>query len=127
VKRIVLADDSKTALMFIRRCLEIIGLQDAAFVEAANGKEALARLKEAPTDLLVTDLNMPEMDGATLLRWVKANPRLNEIPVLVITSASNPAKAAELLELGAFAVLDKPINPGVLLQALGPFIAGEGI
>lgn len=123
MKRIVLADDSKTALMFIRRCLEIIGLQDATFVEVANGKEALVKLKEAPTDLLVTDLNMPEMDGTTLLRWVKANPRLNEIPVLVVSSASNPAKAAELLELGAFAVLDKPINPGVLLQALGPLIA----
>lgn len=125
MKRIVLADDSKTALLFIRRCLEIIGLQDAEFIEAANGKEALARLKENPADLLVTDLNMPEMDGSSLLRRVKANPRLNAIPVLVITSASNPAKAAELLELGAFAVLDKPINPNVLLTALGPLIAGE--
>lgn len=125
MKRIVLADDSKTALLFIRRCLEIIGLQDAEFIEAANGKEALARLKENPADLLVTDLNMPEMDGTSLLRRVKANPRLNAIPVLVITSASNPAKAAELLELGAFAVLDKPINPNVLLTALGPLIAGE--
>lgn len=125
MKRIVLADDSKTALLFIRRCLEIIGLQDAEFIEAANGKEALAQLKENPADLLVTDLNMPEMDGTSLLRRVKANPRLNAIPVLVITSASNPAKAAELLELGAFAVLDKPINPNVLLTALGPLIAGE--
>lgn len=125
MKRIVLADDSKTALLFIRRCLEIIGLQDAVFIEAANGREALAHLKETPADLLVTDLNMPEMDGTSLLRRVKANPRLHAIPVLVITSASNPAKAAELLELGAFAVLDKPINPNVLLKALGPFLAGE--
>lgn len=125
MNRIVLADDSKTALMFIRRCLEIIGMQDAVFVEAANGKEALAKLKEEPADLLVTDLNMPEMDGATLLKRVKANPRLNAIPVLVITSASNPAKAAELMELGAYAVLDKPINPGVLLNVLGPLMAGE--
>lgn len=125
MKRIVLADDSKTALLFIRRCLEIIGLQDADFIEVANGKEALAQLKQNPVDLLVTDLNMPEMDGTSLLRRVKANPRLHAIPVLVISSASNPAKAAELLELGAFAVLDKPINPNVLLKALGPFIAGE--
>lgn len=125
MKRIVLADDSKTALLFIRRCLEIIGLQDADFIEVANGKEALAQLKQNPVDLLVTDLNMPEMDGTSLLRRVKANPRLHTIPVLVISSASNPAKAAELLELGAFAVLDKPINPNVLLKALGPFIAGE--
>lgn len=125
MKRIVLADDSKTALMFIRRCLEIIGLQQATFIETANGKEALAELKQAPADLLITDLNMPEMDGVSLLRRVKANPRLNAIPVLVITSASNPAKAAELKELGAFAVLDKPINPGALLGVLGPLLAGD--
>lgn len=125
MNRIVLADDSKTALMFIRRCLEIIGLQNAVFIETANGKEALAKLKEEPADLLVTDLNMPEMDGATLLKRVKANPRINTIPVLVITSASNPAKAAELKGLGAYAVLDKPVNPGVLLNVLGPLMAGE--
>jgi two-component system chemotaxis response regulator CheY len=122
VKRIVIADDSATARMVIRRCLEIIGLGDAGMVEVPNGREALARLKEEPTDLLVTDLNMPIMDGETLLKWVKGSPKLTHVPVVVITSAGNPAKEALLTELGAFAVLDKPISPATLLKKLEPLM-----
>lgn len=122
MKRIVIADDSATARMVIRRCLEIIGLGDAGMVEVPNGREALARLKEEPTDLLVTDLNMPIMDGETLLKWVKGSPKLTHVPVVVITSAGNPAKEALLTELGAFAVLDKPISPATLLKKLEPLI-----
>lgn len=122
MKRIVIADDSATARMVIRRCLEIIGLGDAVMVEVPNGREALARLKEEPADLLVTDLNMPIMDGETLLKWVKGSPKLTTVPVVVITSAGNPAKSALLTELGAFAVLDKPISPATLLKQLGSLI-----
>ncbi|MCP3178379.1 MAG: PleD family two-component system response regulator [Desulfuromonadales bacterium] len=118
MKRIVIADDSSTARMFIRRCLEIIGLRDETFVEAANGREALAQLKEAPTDLLVTDLNMPQMDGEALLKWIRANPKLSTLPVVVITSAGNPAKEARLLELGALRVINKPVTPTVLMDTL---------
>jgi len=122
VKRIVVADDSMTARMFISRCLQIVGLDEAEIVEAENGKEALSLLKAEPADLLVTDLNMPTMDGETLLKWVKANPRLNEIPILVVTSAGNPAKEAQLLSLGAFGVLNKPVNPGLLRETLAPLL-----
>lgn len=118
MNRIVIADDSATARMFIRRCLEIIGLGEATLVEAENGREALSLLKEEETDLLLTDLNMPVMDGATLLKWVKSSPRLHDIPVLVITSAGNPAKEQELTALGAFGVLNKPVSPVVLRDAL---------
>ncbi len=111
MKRIVVADDSATARMFICRCLEIIGLGDAMIIEAENGKEALAKIKEAPTDLLITDLNMPVMDGETLLKWLNANPKLAGLPTLVVTSAGNPAKETELLTLGAMAVLNKPVSP----------------
>lgn len=123
MKRIVIADDSATARMFIRRCLEIIGLGEATLVEAENGREALSLLKEEDTDLLLTDLNMPVMDGATLLKWVKSSPRLHDIPVLVITSAGNPAKEQELTALGAFGVLNKPVSPAVLMDALHSLIS----
>jgi two-component system chemotaxis response regulator CheY len=122
MKRIVIADDSATARMFIRRCLDIIGLGDAEIVEAEHGKEALTAAKAAPTDLLLTDLNMPVMDGETLLKWVKASPKLCEMPVIVITSAGNPAKEKELLKLGALKVLNKPVAPPMLMEALEPFI-----
>lgn len=123
MKRVVIADDSQTARMFIRRCLQIIGLDEALFVEAADGREALTRVKEAPTDLLVTDLNMPCMDGEMLLRRVKGNPRLAGLEVLVITSAGNAAREAELLALGARGVLRKPLAPASLVEILGPLLA----
>lgn len=123
MNRIVIADDSATARMFIRRCLEIIGLGEATLVEAENGREALSLLKEERADLLLTDLNMPVMDGATLLKWVKSSPRLHDLPVLVITSAGNPAKEQELTALGAFGVLNKPISPAVLMEALKPLMS----
>jgi len=130
VNRIIIADDSETARMFIKRCLEIIGLRDAQFLEAANGRDALQLAKGQlakgePADLLVSDLNMPVMDGVTLLKWVKTSPKLVQLPVLIITSAGNPAKEQELMEQGALAVLNKPVSPANLLKALGPMIDTE--
>ena len=117
-KRVVIADDSALARMFLRRCLEISGLNDAEFVEASDGAEALEKLKEVPTDLLVTDLTMPDVDGLELMRRISASPRLNGTPVLVVTSAGNEAQREELIELGVVSILSKPINPPVVADAL---------
>lgn len=122
MKRIIIADDSETARLFIKRCLQIIGLGDAEMVEVEHGKAALAAAKAAPADLLLTDLNMPVMDGETLVKWVKASPKLCDLPVVVITSAGNPAKEAQLLELGAHRVLNKPVSPPAMMDALADFI-----
>lgn len=122
MKRIIVADDSATARMFIKRCLQIIGFGDADIVEAADGKQALEAAKKEATDLLLTDLNMPVMDGETLVKWVKASPKLCEMPIIVITSAGNPAKEAQLLELGAHRVISKPVSPPVMMDALADFM-----
>ena len=122
MKRIIIADDSATARMFIKRCLQIIGLGDAEIIEVEHGKEALTAAKTQPVDLLLTDLNMPVMDGETLVKWIKASPKLCELPVIVITSAGNPAKEQQLLALGAFRVLNKPVSPPVMMDALADFL-----
>lgn len=124
--RIAIVDDSGTARMFIQRCLEVIGFAGAVFIESANGKEALEKARQEPVDLLVTDLTMPVMDGETLLKWLKGTPALKELPVLVISSAGNPAKEAELLKLGALAVLAKPFTPADLYRVLAPILPQEG-
>ncbi len=115
---ILIADDSGTARMFIRQCLEISGQDDAQYLEAKDGQEALQLLKENSVDLIVTDLNMPVIDGRELLKRVVASPKLNSIPVLVITSSGNEARRQELLELGAKAVLRKPVNPATISEGL---------
>ncbi len=123
MKRIVIVDDSRTSRMFIRRCFEIACMDETDFHEAADGVEALALLKKIPEiDLLVTDLNMPNMDGEELLKAVKLDQTFDGLPVVVITSAGNPAKETELLAHGALAVLNKPVSPAILSDKLGTII-----
>ncbi len=120
MKRIVIVDDSRTSRMFIRRCFEIACMDETDFHEAADGVEALALLKKIPeVDLLVTDLNMPNMDGEILLKTVKEDHVLAGLPVVVITSAGNPAKETELLAQGALMVFNKPVSPATLSDKLG--------
>ena len=121
--RVAIVDDSTSARLFIRRCMEIVGFSEALFIEAGNGREALEIIRHAPVDLLITDLVMPVMDGQTLLKWMKSSPVLCDIPVLVISSAGNPAKEAELHELGAYGVLRKPVSPPALHSLLEAFLA----
>jgi two-component system, chemotaxis family, chemotaxis protein CheY len=117
--KVLIVDDSSTARMFIRRCLEIAGCRGADFQEAGNGKEALDLLKEAPVDFILADLNMPVLDGRNMLKRLKSSPRTCDIPVVVISSASNPASDVELIAEGAYAVLSKPITPPVLIASIG--------
>jgi len=125
-KNIMIVDDSATARMITRRCLEIGGYQDAIFVEAANGREALEKVKDNAVDLFIVDLNMPVMDGEALLKRIKSNPKLTHVPVLIVTSLSSADRRADLVAMGAFDVLSKPISPASLTGVLGSFKAGEG-
>ena len=120
MRQIMIVDDSATSRMFVKRCLEMVlpSEEEVEIREAGNGKEALAGLKEKPADLVLIDLNMPIMDGTTLLRWIKGSPKLTDSPVVVITSVDNPAKREELKQLGAVDVLSKPIAPSKLLPVI---------
>ncbi len=115
---VIVADDSATARMIIKRCLQIAGCGDSNFLEAEDGAEALEIAKSNDVNLVVTDLNMPNMDGTSLLRRIKASPKLHDLPVLVVSSANNAAKESELLKAGAFAVINKPISPATVAQTL---------
>ncbi len=115
---VIVVDDSATARMIIKRCLQIAGCADSNFLEAGDGAQALEIAKSNEVNLVVTDLNMPNMDGTTLLRRIKASPKLHDLPVLVVSSANNAAKEAELLKAGAFAVINKPISPATVAQTL---------
>lgn len=117
-RKILLVDDAATARMFIRRCFEVIGLWDATFLEASDGKEGLKVAKENDVDLIVTDLNMPNMDGTSFVRRAKGSPKLHEVPIIVITSLKNEAKEKELIDMGVLAVLSKPIAPPSISDVL---------
>lgn len=117
IRTVLVVDDSGTARMIIKQCLSIIGLQGKTFLEAGNGRDAVEVLKDKSVDMVVTDLNMPVMDGESLLREIKGNPTWKKIPVIVITSSSNDAREKTLREVGAEAVVSKPVNPAALSAA----------
>lgn len=117
VQTILVVDDSATARMIIKQCLIIIGLKEKVFLEASNGRDALEMLKSHRVDLVVTDINMPVMDGEALLREVKGSAIWKRTPVIVITSTSNDVREKTLRETGAEAVVSKPISPASLHAA----------
>lgn len=117
VLTILVVDDSGTARMIIKQCLAIIGLKDKKYLEAAHGRDAVEILKQNMVDMVLTDLNMPVMDGEALLHTIKESAVWGKIPVVVITSTSNDSREKALREAGAEAVISKPINPAALNAA----------
>ncbi|RLD16401.1 response regulator [candidate division KSB1 bacterium] len=109
MQRILIVDDSSTARSLIKKSLGICGLGNVHFEEADNGKHALEILRSEPVDLVLTDVNMPTMDGLNLLKRIKSSPKLCDIPVVVITSLKNNTSEQLLISEQAVAVLGKPI------------------
>ncbi len=107
--RVLVVDDSPSARKFIRRVLENLGVRD--FIEAGNGIEAVAVLSEALVDLVVTDYNMPEMDGKGLLDYIRQKSWQNSVPVLMVTSESDQGRLAAVEEAGVSGICDKPFEP----------------
>ena len=123
VNRVMIVDDSKAARNMIRRSLEICGLDTAQIEEAGNGKEALDKLKSSDFDLVFTDLNMPEMGGEELLKRIKSSPKLNSIPVVVISSLANPNKENKLIQEHAAKILSKPLSLPDLEELLEKYLS----
>ena len=118
-KRIMIIDDSVTSRMIIKKCFMIAGYREADFIEAENGLHALTILEESSVDLIVTDLNMPKMDGNSLVKKLNAREESRQIPVLVITSLGNEVTQNDLMKQGVIAVIKKPLCPESLSHILG--------
>jgi two-component system chemotaxis response regulator CheY len=109
-----------TARMILRRCLEMIGFKEARFMEAKDGQEALEMATADPPDFVLADLNMPRMDGESLLKALKEGGVTGKVPVVIASSAVNAVRNERLTALGAHGILAKPVSPASLRQALGP-------
>jgi two-component system, chemotaxis family, chemotaxis protein CheY len=115
---VAIIDDSGLARVFLKRCVGIAYEGEATFLEAENGRSALEMLRREPVDLVITDLTMPDMDGMDLVRRIQASPRLNDLPILVVTSAGNEQQRGELRDMGVLDILTKPITPAAIASAL---------
>ena len=111
--RLLVADDNKVNRLLLTRNLELQGHRVAS---AENGVVALAMLRREPFDLLLLDMEMPEMDGFTVLENMAKDADLRDVPVIVTSSLEGVAHVVRCIELGADDYLPKPVNP-VLLRA----------
>jgi two-component system chemotaxis response regulator CheY len=107
--RALIVDDSTTARRHIRRVLGNMGIEQ--FHEAGNGKEAIALLNDHFFDLVVTDYNMPEMDGQELVTFIRNESSQAGIPVLMVTSEADSSRLASVKQEGVSAICDKPFEP----------------
>lgn len=120
MKSVLVVDDSSTTRSLITSMLEDIGGIDV--FEASSGFEALKILPRRPFDLVVTDINMPDINGFELVSFVKNNEKYKNIPVIFISTERNEGEINKGMSLGAFAYITKPFNieefHGIVKKAL---------
>lgn len=119
-RTVLIVDDSPTSRMIIQRCVEMSGFAVDRFADAENGIDALTALAEfGDVDLIVSDINMPKMDGQTFVRLIKNKGETAGIPVVITSSIADGAIEAEMNRLGITAVIKKPVSPEKIAKALG--------
>jgi len=114
-KEILIAEDSATQALNLQFLLEEAGYR---VVVARNGKDALAAARQRPPDMLITDIIMPEMDGYELCHILKNTPELHQIPVILLTTLSDPLNVINGLKCGADSFVIKPYNKEFLLERI---------
>jgi len=124
---ILIVDDSPAMRRVVRRVMDISGVDVGKYMEAGNGLEALVVLRSDWVDLIMTDINMPEMDGEQLLIAVRADPMLAEIPVLVVSTDQSDARAKQMISLGANGYVSKPFMPATLSLEMNRLLGVEGV
>jgi two-component system, chemotaxis family, chemotaxis protein CheY len=112
---IMTVDDSPSMREMVRATLASAGY---AVIEAVDGQEALEYARENPCDLVITDVNMPRMDGITLVGELRALPHYRLTPLLLLTTESSQEKKLEGKRAGATGWIVKPFNPDQLLATM---------
>lgn len=120
--RTLIVDDSSVMRKIVERCLRQAGLELADVQEASNGAEALALLDKHDFDLILSDINMPVMDGLELVRNVKALEKGKSIPIVMITTEGGEKHVVEALSLGAKGYIRKPFTPEQVKQQVIPVL-----
>jgi two-component system chemotaxis response regulator CheY len=108
---ILIVDDSTLTRKAIKRIIDMLDLEIAEMVEAENGREALEKLEETRIDLVLADLNMPEMGGIEMIYHMRGNEDTKYIPVVVVSTESSTTRIEGLLADGAKDYLHKPFTP----------------
>src|SRR5437588_3801156 len=115
---VLVVDDSAAIRKILQRVLRQTGIAIRTIHEAGDGQEALALLGANRVDLVLTDINMPKMDGLQLLASLKASAEWRDIPVVMITTEGGEAKVSEAVKLGAAGYVRKPFTADQIKEKL---------
>ncbi len=122
--RVLIVDDSSVMRAFIRRIIVVSGLEAAEFLEAADGREALNLLRREWVDVVLTDINMPSMDGEQFVRRMEADDLLKSVPVVIVSTDGTENRMQQMLALGARGYVKKPFAPETLREELERVLGG---
>lgn len=121
-KTILAVDDSASMRQMVGGTLRAAGYE---VVEATDGDEALEYARKHPVDLVLTDVNMPRMDGITLVAQLRALPHYHLTPLLLLTTESSPERKMQGKQAGATGWMIKPFNPEQLLATLARVLGNQ--
>jgi len=112
--KILVVDDSPTMRRMVIASLD--ELQDVSFDQAGSGLEAIERLALTPVNLMVLDLNMPDLHGMEVIKFVRQHNAYRKVPIIVLTTKGDEASRADALAAGASLYMTKPFGPATLCK-----------
>lgn len=121
-KRVLIVDDSSVMRKIVERSLRQAGLDLGEVLEANNGQEALDLAKENTFDLILSDINMPMMDGLEFVKQLQSVENAKGVPVVMITTEGSEARVVEALSCGAQGYIRKPFTPDQVKDYVAPLL-----
>jgi two-component system, chemotaxis family, chemotaxis protein CheY len=121
--RILIVDDSSVMRKIVERALRQAGLDSLVVYEANNGVEGLDMLRSKQVDMILSDINMPAMDGLEFLRQIQAQNLASGVPVLMITTESSEEHVKQAIQCGARGYIRKPFTAEQVKERVLPLLA----
>ena len=122
-KSLMIVDDSATMRKIIMRTVRMSGLEFDRTEEAGNGAEAIEKLKAAPVDIVLCDINMPEMSGTEMVKQARQLPNCKDTKIIMVSTESSQELIDSILADGANGYITKPFTPERFQEKLAPFMS----
>lgn len=123
--RALIVDDSSVMRKIVERSLRQAGINLVKVHEAGNGAEGLAILDSTPVDLILSDINMPVMDGLEFVKQVHGREALRHVPIVMITTEGSESHVVQALSCGARGYIRKPFTPDQVKEHVLPVLGGQ--
>jgi two-component system chemotaxis response regulator CheY len=120
--RVLIVDDSAVMRKIVERCLRQAGLELKEVIEAGNGIEGLAAVQQGSMDLILSDINMPAMDGLEFLEGLRSLDNAKGTPVVMITTEGSESRVVEALSAGARGYIRKPFTADQVRERVSPLL-----